>query len=477
MTVGALANLQRSVFTETFPRRAAERRRREALDAAVSALAQKRPDFSARRVIATWQKRGLLAAAGILFAAFCLLPRLTAQALVAVMSAGFLVSLGLRLVLAWLGRKGTAAEEAYAEGLPVYTVLVPLYHEAAMLPQLCDALAAIDYPPERLDLKLVIEADDGDTRAAAAASPYEIVLVPPCLPRTKPKACNYALAFARGQFLVVFDAEDRPEPDQLLKAVAAFRRNPGIACFQARLCIDNGEAGWLARMFALDYGTWFNLLMPGLGRFGAPMPLGGTSNHFRTSSLCLAGAWDPYNVTEDADLGLRLARLGMGVAMLGSATFEEAPLHLGPWFRQRTRWMKGYMQTLLVHTRAPRRLFTEVGWRGLLSMAVMLGGAVWSSLVNPLLWLVFVASCLCHRVAASVPDRLALIAGLSLLAANILLAALALTGRSKARRLADFCYALSYPAYWLLLSAAACRALWQLLRDPFRWEKTPHGAG
>jgi glycosyltransferase XagB len=477
MAVGASALLQRSVFAEEPPRAAAQRRHRRALKAAVLGLAKAKPAFSARQVATPRQKRMLLGAAGFFLFSFCLWPAAMAQVLVTAMSAGFVASLGLRLVLAWLGRKGVVPEEANEEGLPVYTILVPLYHEAAMLPQLTDALFAIDYPPERLDIKLVVEADDEDTLAAAAYAPYEIVPVPPCLPRTKPKACNYALHFARGKFLVVFDAEDRPETDQLRKAVAAFRRNPGIACFQARLSIDGGEGGWLARMFALEYGTWFNTLLPGLDRLEAPKPLGGTSNHFRTSSLCAAGGWDPFNVTEDADLGFRLARLGMGVAMLGSATLEEAPARFPAWFRQRTRWMKGYMQTLLVHTRSPRRLLKETGWRGCLALAAMLGGAVWSALVNPLLWVVFLASCLGRKLAAEPLDILALVSGLSLLAANILLAALSLTGRSGARRLGDIIHALGFPLYWLLLSAAAYRALWQLLRDPFRWEKTPHGAG
>jgi glycosyltransferase XagB len=476
--VGAFAVLQSSVFAEEPLRAEAQRRHRQALLDAVSGLAQAKPELSARQVFTPWQKRLLLGAAGFFFLAFCLWPAAAAQVLVTAMSAGFVASLGLRLILAWLGRKGPALDEANEEGLPVYTILVPLYHEAAMLPQLTGALFALDYPSERLDIKLVVEADDEDTLAAAAShASYEIVPVPPCLPRTKPKACNYALPFARGKFLVVFDAEDRPEPDQLRKAVAAFRRNPGIACFQARLSIDRGEGGWLERMFALEYGTWFNTLLPGLDRLEAPKPLGGTSNHFRTSSLREAGGWDPFNVTEDADLGIRLARLGMRVAMLGSATFEEAPARFPVWFRQRTRWMKGYMQTLLVHTRAPRRLLKETGWRGCLTLSAMLGGAVWSALVNPLLWGVFLASCLGRKVAAEPLDILALVSGLSLLAANILLAALSLTGRSSTKRLGDFVRALTYPAYWLLLSAAAYRALWQLLRDPFRWEKTPHGAG
>ena len=478
--MGALAVLQRSVFAEAYPSRdaAAERRRREALQTAVSALAEARPAFSARLVATRGQQRLLLGGVCVLFAAACLWPHAMAVALVAAMSAGFVVSLAVRALLAWLGLAAKArCETAHDLGLPVYTVLVPLYREAGMLPQLVDALAALDYPPERLDIKLVVEEDDAETcAAAAAAAPYEILMVPRAEPRTKPKACNFALHFARGKYLVVYDAEDKPEPDQLRKAVAAFRKNPDVACFQARLAIDNGGAGWLPRMFALDYGTWFNALLPGLDRLQAPKPLGGTSNHFRTASLRAAGAWDPYNVTEDADLGLRLARLGYGVAMLDSTTVEEAPTRFAPWFRQRTRWMKGYMQTLLVHLREPRSLLREVGWHGCMAISVILLGAVWSALVNPLLWVVFALSCSRHGVAGDALDALARISGLSLMAANVLLAILSLARQRSSRRVADLFAALTYPFYWLLISAAAYRALWQLLRDPFRWEKTPHGA-
>jgi glycosyltransferase XagB len=323
----------------------------------------------------------------------------------------------------------------------------------------------------------VVEEDDEETIAAALAlAPYEIVPVPHSAPRTKPKACNYALQFARGNYLVVFDAEDRPEPDQLRKAVAAFRKDPGVACFQARLTIDNGREGWLARMFALDYGIWFNALLPGLDRLKAPKPLGGTSNHFRTSSLRQAGAWDPFNVTEDADLGFRLARLGYGVAMLDSTTFEAAPTRFAVWFRQRTRWMKGYMQTLLVHSRAPLQLVRNVGWRNCLLMSLFLGGAVWSALVNPLLWVIFALSCSGPGAAADLLDMLARISGLSLLTANVLLTAFSLAKGGGGRRFAELPFAFGYPLFWLLISAAAYRALWQLVRDPFRWEKTPHGA-
>ena len=215
----------------------------------------------------------------------------------------------------------------------------------------------------------MVEEDDLETVAAAKALldgdvPFEIIEVPPGGPRTKPKAANYALAFARGEYLVVYDAEDRPERDQLKKAVATFRASPRqTACLQARLNFYNADHNWLTKMFALDYALWFDTLLPGLDRIGVPMPLGGTSNHFRTSVLRDIGGWDAFNVTEDADIGIRLSQLGYRVSMLDSNTFEEAPVTIGAWLKQRSRWLKGYMQTWLVHMRDPLALVRRTGLR------------------------------------------------------------------------------------------------------------------
>ena len=230
-----------------------------------------------------------------------------------------------------------------------------------MLPQLAQALRNLDYPLGKLDIKIVLEAGDRETIEAARTlgleGVFEIIVVPPSQPQTKPKACNFALRFARGEYLVVYDAEDRPEPDQLRKVVATFRRSPpNTACLQCRLNYYNVDENWLTRMFTLDYTLWFDQVLPGLERLGMPIPLGGTSNHFRTDVLRELHAWDPFNVTEDADLGIRIGQKGYRVGVVNSTTFEEASCRVGQWIRQRSRWMKGYMQTLLVHTRRPLHL-------------------------------------------------------------------------------------------------------------------------
>jgi len=230
-------------------------------------------------------------------------------------------------------------------------------------------------------------------------------------------------------------------------------------------------------MFALDYSIWFKALLPGLDRFGVPMPLGGTSNHFRTSLLREVCGWDPFNVTEDADLGIRLAQLGYRVSMLDSTTFEEAPSRLEPWLRQRSRWLKGYMQTCLVHMREPVALTKRVGIRGVAVIQLFIGGVVWSALVNPVLWLVFLFSCFqAHATAGThVLETLARVSGLGLLTANTLLAGLAVTGARRAKLFAVVPYGLTFMLYWMLVSIAAYRGLWQLIFRPFFWEKTPHG--
>ncbi len=463
-------------------RRIAHRFRNRLSDDAVFSLWSKMPALSARRRVVPRQAAAFVAAGTTIAGACCMWPFAAMQILVAAMSIGFAASAMFRTALALLaGRNKVASLVSIETGpLPTYTILVPLYREAKILPQLTRSLSALDYP--RLDIKLVVEEDDQETcdaaDASAATGPFEVIRVPYSLPRTKPKACNYALRFARGDFLVVYDAEDRPEPDQLRKAVKRFREvPPETVCLQARLSIDNADDSWIARMFALDYAVWFKALLPGLDSLGVPMPLGGTSNHFRTSILRAVGGWDPFNVTEDADLGIRLAQLGYGISMLDSTTFEEAPARLGSWLKQRSRWLKGYMQTWLVHMRDPAALTRRVGWRGVLAMQLFLGGAVWSALFNPALWLVFIVSCICLRSHGDLRavEMLARISGLGLLAANVMLSGLAISG-ARRKMVLVWC-ALCFTFYWVLISIAAYRGLWQLVFKPFYWEKTAHGQG
>ncbi len=444
-------------------------------DAAAFGLARLRPEMSAHIVIAKGQIAALGLAVALPIAIAVLAPAASWQELTALLSLAFLAGTLFRAALSLISPRANIVAPSIPETeLPLYTVLVPLFREANMLAPLAQALGRLDYPKDKLDIKFVVEEDDAPTIAAARAiqsqGPFEIVAVPAGHPRTKPRACNYALHFARGAFTVIFDAEDRPEPDQLRKAVQAFAGNPAsLACLQARLNFYNASENWLTKLFALDYALWFDMLLPALDRLGVPMPLGGTSNHFRTDILRELGGWDPFNVTEDADLGIRIAQLGRRVAMLDSTTFEEAPNRLDVWLKQRSRWMKGYMQTWLVHTRRPLALARSAGLKGFLAFHFFIGGSVAAALAAPLLWLTFAISLFTEQATARDVSLSSLAAG------NLLLTALAIASpfRRGRRELAP--YGLSVAVYWSMISAAAWRGLAQLATNPFLWEKTAHG--
>jgi cellulose synthase/poly-beta-1,6-N-acetylglucosamine synthase-like glycosyltransferase len=395
---------------------------------------------------------------------------------------GLLVSIG--------GARAADKDEAIAiaarllrdDELPIFSVLVPMYREPESLPMLAQALRELDYPLGKLDIKLVLEADDHKTievaRTLGLEGVFEIIRVPPSHPQTKPKACNFALQFARGEYLVIYDAEDRPEPDQLRKVVATFRQSsPDTACLQCRLSYFNANENWLTRMFTLDYALWFDQMLPGLERLKVPIPLGGTSNHFKIEVLRELHAWDPFNVTEDADLGVRLTQKGYRVGVVDSTTFEEATCSVGNWIRQRSRWMKGYMQTFLVHTRNPFHLVRTTGPLGFLGFIFFIGGTVLSALFNPVYWILY----LVWLVAVTsgfdpvFPQLLLFLSLFNLLAGNGAFIFLLMLAPIRRSWLGLIPYSLTVVGYWVLISIAAYKGLWQLLRNPFYWEKTQHG--
>jgi cellulose synthase/poly-beta-1,6-N-acetylglucosamine synthase-like glycosyltransferase len=446
------------------------------MEEAVWGLARRHPQLSARQVVTNSQLSVLIWSLLFCMAALAIAPVPVLRIIIASLSLVFVAGGLFRALLAWYGGKTSAGPPVSSLSLPVYTILVPLYREAAVLPSLAEALARLDYPRDRLDILLAVEEDDDQTRKAAhVVTGATVIAVPPGGPRTKPKAASYALQFARGDLLVVYDAEDRPEPDQLLKAVAAFRRHPrNVACLQARLNFYNAQHNWLTRMFAVDYALWFDVLLPGLDRIGMPMPLGGTSNHFRTAVLRDIGGWDAFNVTEDADIGIRLAQLGYRVAMLNSTTFEEAPLALSAWLKQRSRWLKGYMQTWLVHMRDPAALMRRTGFSGFAAFQLFIGGGIVFALANPLLWLAM-AACLLFGLSLWNDTPAALLPGAGLLLNNLLLTWLAVLGPRR-RGWGDLSpYGLTVIVYWAMISLAGYRGLWQLVTRPFFWEKTEHG--
>lgn len=450
-----------------------------------------------------------------------------------ILSVIYLASAVFRGVAAWLslhrhGEISVDGEEIdmVAESeWPVYTILVPLYKEANIAGKIVRRIEQLDYPREKLDVKLLLEENDDETITAVKSCElppwFEVIIVPDSLPKTKPRACNYGLAAARGELCVIYDAEDRPDADQLKKAVVAFRSSPGdLACLQAKLNYYNSGQNLLTRLFTIEYSTTFDLMLPGLSVMRVPIPLGGTSNHFRTAILREIGGWDPFNVTEDCDLGIRIYERGCRTAVLDSTTLEEANSQLWNWIRQRSRWVKGFIQTHFVHSRSMSRTVARLGWYGTAGFLLSVGASSLMMVVNVFYWLIagFYLLLLTHgawhglSLAQMVigphdlkdyhglnlaglrleawplfywgPGEHPLWAGMSLvlfivsmtlLLANLMFIAMHLAGclRRGFRQLAP--YALLMPFYWVLISVAAWKGLWQFFTKPFYWEKTLHG--
>jgi cellulose synthase/poly-beta-1,6-N-acetylglucosamine synthase-like glycosyltransferase len=377
------------------------------------------------------------------------------------------------------------ARAIWDRSLPMYTVLVPAYREPEVIGAIITQLDRLEYPRDRLDIKLLLEADDQETldaaRAAVTGRHYEIIEIPYAEPRTKPKALNVGLRRARGRpghgLVTIYDVEDRPDPLQLRRAVVAFRRDPSIACLQAKLAYYNADQNIITRWFTIEYAMWFNQLLPGLVSQGAPIPLGGTSNHFQRAVLESIGGWDAFNVTEDADLGIRLHRAGYRSRVLDSVTEEEANSDFVNWVKQRSRWYKGYLQTWLVHMRHPAQLWRELGPWGFVSFSLFVAGTPLLTLLNPIFWSMTVFWFLAHPawVEALFPAWIYYASLICLVFGNL---AFVYTGIVSARatgRPSLVLAATVSAGYWMMMSIAAIKAFMQLVNAPTFWEKTFHG--
>jgi cellulose synthase/poly-beta-1,6-N-acetylglucosamine synthase-like glycosyltransferase len=465
----------------------------QALRAACPPDMARAASFSAERVDEDLCVRGslgrgplALASAALFGAVACLFAPFEAASLSSalLLTAAFLASVFLRLGACFASFAQDESPERIEDArLPVYTVVVALYKEAAVVRQLARAIDRFDYPRAKLDVKFVIECDDEATAAALRAhaprTPHEIVVAPEGAPRTKPRALNVAMPLARGALVAIYDAEDIPDGRQLRRAAAIFAAAPeSVACLQASLVIDNGALNWMTGMFALEYAALFDVHNKGLAALGLPIFLGGTSNHFRLDALREIGFWDAYNVTEDADLGLRLARAGFHVRAFDSPTFEEAPAVFRALVKQRTRWFKGWMQTAIVHCRHPARLVADLGMTRAIAVIVMFVGGILGPLLGPLLmsrlaYDALFGAALAPRTAFETACG-ALWCFLAASGALALLWPLAVGARR--RKLTAHRAALLWLPLWLLMLGAACwRAFFELWRRPFHWEKTEHG--
>jgi cellulose synthase/poly-beta-1,6-N-acetylglucosamine synthase-like glycosyltransferase len=437
------------------------------LDRAVNHLRRRAPDFSAATPIPMWQQAVMLGVPAIFTAGLVLLegPGFALWSLT--LALPFLMIAIVRLVAVWHVLKGqpglrraSIADRRFDARLPTFSVLIPVYREDVVVPGLVAAMKRLDYPLDRLEILFITEAHDHPTREAlvrAGLAQYmRIVTVPPGQPQTKPRALNYALQDARGILVAIYDAEDVPDRDQLRRAADAFiEGGPRLACVQARLAIYNADQSFLSRQFALEYSALFRGLLPALAYLNLPIPLGGTSNHFRRDLLLECGGWDPFNVTEDADLGMRLARLGYDVAVIPSETSEEAPTSWRTWRGQRTRWIKGWIQTYLVHMRDPLRLWRDLGAWQFMGFQVMIGGMILSLLAHPWFYILLSAAMLSGDDLTPANSFLSWICGFDLAfgygAAWMLIFITALRDGSLRRLWSAFWL----PVYWLAISWAA----------------------
>ncbi|MGE2726868.1 glycosyltransferase [Mycolicibacterium pulveris] len=460
-----------------------------ALHHAIEGLREENPMHSAASPLVRWQRWVLWGALTVVVIGVVWQPMTTAVVLVAACTLAYLLTMLDRVLIFREGLASRAIvisdEEARAlddHELPRYTILVPAYNEPEVVGDLIGSMAALEYPRDKLQVLLLLEADDAVTINAAKACEQSdaitILLVPPAEPRTKPKACNYGLHFATGDIVTIYDAEDMPEPLQLRRVVAAFQRlSEKTACVQAKLVYHNGHQNILTAWFTAEYALWFGYLLPGMMMSTSPIPLGGTSNHLRRSVLDEIGAWDPFNVTEDADLGLRIAAHGYHTAVIDSSTLEEANSDPINWIRQRSRWYKGYLQTWLVHIRRPVQLFRTIGLRGFVRFNLVLGGTPIIAVLNLAFWLITLLWFLGQPAVVEdvfpwfvyFPALIALVLGN---ATTLYMNLIALREDDRSDLLLA---ALTVPAFWLMMSIAAAKGCYQLIRNPSYWEKTFHG--
>jgi cellulose synthase/poly-beta-1,6-N-acetylglucosamine synthase-like glycosyltransferase/glycosyltransferase involved in cell wall biosynthesis len=430
---------------------------------------------------------------GLFILALAFLPLETARIFITVLSILYFLDtvFNLHLVLKSLKAKSEISfsdeeiKKIDDNTLPVYSILCPLYKEANVVPHFLESISKLDWPVEKLDVLLLLEEDDQETINTVGEmqlpSYVRIVIVPDSKPKTKPKACNYGLSYARGEYLVIYDAEDMPDPLQLKKAYLGFKTLPkNVRCLQAKLNYYNPNQNLLTKFFTAEYSLWFEFMLTGLQSLRSAIPLGGTSNHFRTQDLVDLHGWDPFNVTEDADLGVRLFKKGSKTAIIDSTTLEEANSNFRNWFRQRSRWIKGYMQTYLVHMRDPLKFLRQNGLKHTLIFQLTVGGKLLFLLINPLMWIITIIYFALYEYSSPIIELvyyppISYIAVFSWIFGNFLFIYYYMVACARKDQWNLVKYVYLIPIYWLMMSYAGAIAFWQLLFKPHYWEKTIHG--
>jgi glycosyltransferase XagB len=460
------------------------------LQASISGLAAKAPSVSVRRLLDRRQRMVMIAVIGLVILGLVISVVDTVTAVVGIVTIVYVVCIAYRVYLFVRSNRADVSEVVTDEEaravldaeLPTYTVMIPAYREPEVINHLVARIARLEYPVNRLQVLVLVEADDDETIEAVRdqdlGPQFTLVPVPPAEPRTKPKALNFGLTLARGELVAIYDVEDEPDTLQLRRAAVALRRlGPDVGCVQAKLSYNNPNQNLITRWFTIEYGMWFSFFLPGLASMRAPIPLGGTSNHFRRLALRSLGGWDPYNVTEDADLGIRMFREGYTVRVLESVTLEEANSDFVNWVKQRSRWYKGYLQTFFVHMRSPRELVREMGWKNSAHFCIFVGGTPVLAILNPVFWLMTALWFIAHPtfIPQIFPAPVYYL-GLGCWAfGNFTLGYLTLLSCRVSGRGEFLWAALAVPVYWVMMSMAAVKAVWQLVGTPALWEKTVHG--
>lgn len=410
---------------------------------------------------------------------FLLAPLFTLKAGALTLSFGFIA---LSLFRLWAALTPPLASTFPArqpdKSLPKVSLIVALYQEADSVDDLIRALKKLDYPNDKLEILLAIEQDDVETLSRASLSilkdkRFRLVPIPLIGPRTKPKALNFAYLQSRGELIAIYDAEDAPHPQQIRHAAAAFAHDPELGCVQAPLGWYNAQESWLTRQFALEYAAHFHVILPFFTRLGWALPLGGTSNFFRRRALENVCAWDPFNVTEDADLGFRLVKAGWKLTMISPGTLEEAPITFQAWLKQRSRWLKGHALTWRIHMQRNAK-GDPMALKDQAALHLSLGAGVLSALIHAptLLVIPFGIAFACFSPQASAITALS---GLSVAICWICHVWVLYTGHKRAHIKTKTWVLLSAFAYWPLQSLAAWRALRELIHAPYLWQKTTHG--
>jgi cellulose synthase/poly-beta-1,6-N-acetylglucosamine synthase-like glycosyltransferase len=434
------------------------------------------PHLSARTRLSPSQQVGFASLLGSVTTMWLLRPEAFGLAVMSLAYGLFVLVIGLRIaaaIAAMASRRDPGDDKVQPDAdLPLLTVLAPMLREGPVVRNFVEAVSSLDYPASRIEVKLLVEGDDAETLDAleglALPEHFEVLPIPPCEPRTKPKALNFGMSYARGEIIAVFDAEDIPSPGQPREAMLAFARGGhDLAVVQAPLVAHNGGRSWIAGQFALEYAIHFGVWLPFLTRLGWPMLLGGTSNYIRRSWLDRVGGWDPWNVTEDADLGIRIARAGGKSAMIRLPTLEEGPVKIEVWLPQRTRWLKGHLQTWLVVMRSPLWAMRNLGAGPFLGLQIVLAGSLLASLLHGPIVVWLLLEPLLSGAMVPAPYLVLFGAGYG----SALAAALA-----AGRHSAPVTSMLWLPLYWPLQSIAMLRATWEFWVKPHSWSKTPHGA-